>query len=215
MEFHKIKKTKINPKILTKKKITQKVYIYSSRSQTNISAINKFPNQSENFTERTKNTNELTPVQSKNISLMENAKNKIKEKRETKGIIKNIPPSSLVINLHPKYQKKQPIKKNMSQIKNPNPMKQIEYQYQIQSLNSSQKSNPISIKNNSKNNSKEKNSNSSFIIPSLYNHMNLSSNNTNNNVNVNKKELEIEINSDFEEQTPKIRYHRTKNIVLF
>ena len=45
--------------------------------------------------------------------------------------------------------------------------------------------------------------------------MNLSSNNINNNVNANKKELEIEINSDFEEQTPKIRYHRTKNIVLF
>ena len=212
MEFHKNVKTKTKPEILTKKKIIQKACIFPSHSQRSIQTINQSQSQiqNKNLTERILKRNDLEPInQNKNESLIENVKRKINEKIDTNGLINNVPSSSLVINLHPKYQKKQIIKKNFSQIRNPNPTKQIDYQYQIQSLNSSQKSNPNSIKNTSKNNSKEKNSNSSIIIPSLYMHR--SSHNINKNSNLNNNEVEIEINhEDDEERTPKIRFHRTK-----
>ena len=196
MEFHKKSITRKKPKIITKKKMAQKTHFISSHSQSNIPKINQVNLEKESLTEKN--------AKNKKSPLIENVKKQINEKIDATNLLKNVVPSSLVINLHPKYQIKRPIQKVYSQIKNPNPLKQIEYQQQIQSLHSSQKSipnsNQVNANINSKNNSKDKNS--------LYMHRSA----TNiKNINTNSNELEIEINQDQDTETsPKIRYHRPR-----
>ena len=215
MEFHKKLITRKKPEIITKKKITPKTHFFSSHSQSNIPKIKQFNLGKESLTEKNVK-NKISPdFNNENSSLIENVKKQINEKIDATNLIKNVTPSSLVINLHPKYQIKRPIQKAYSQIRNPNPLKQIEYQQQFQSLHSSQKSNPnsnqIKANTNSINDSKDKNSNSSCgFIPPLYMHH--SANNI-KNINMNNNELEIEINQEQDQDTetsPKIRYHRPR-----
>ena len=212
MEFHKKINNIKKPEIITKKKITPKIRIFSSHSQSNIPAIKQFNTGNQSLTEKknilNKNSTDIKK-ENENNSIIENVKMKINEKIDTNSLIGNVP-SSLVINLRPKYEIKRPINK-YAQIKNPNPLKQFEYQQQLQSLHSSQKSIPNSIVINanasSNNNSGEKNSNSSVGIPPLYVHRSASNlNKANNNYN---NEMEIEINGD-EETSPKVRYHRPR-----
>ena len=210
MEFHKKMNIKKRPEIITKKKITPKMHIFSSHSQSNIPTIKQFNIENQSLTEKNALYKNKADIKNENNTLIENVKKKVNKKTDRNDLINNIP-SSLVINLRPKYQIKRPVKK-YNKIKNPNPLKQFEYQQQIQSLHSSQKSIPNSIIVNanriSSNNSKEKNNyNSSIGISPLYIHRSASNiNNINNN---NKIELEIEINGE-EEKYPKIRYHRPR-----
>ena len=205
MEFHKKIDVRQKPKIITKKKIVPKVRIFASHSQSNIPTMKQFQSRNENLAKKKSN---------KDTSLIESVKRKINEKIDATRLIKNVPTSSLVINLRPKYQMQRPIKKYSAQVRNPNPMKQIEYQVQIQSLDSSQKSiqNSMQINagsnnaNTSKNNSKGKISNSSLGVSPLYINRSLKNLNNENNNN----ELEIEINPENEEKSQKIRYHRTR-----
>ena len=216
MEFHKNLITRKKPEIITKKKIPQKTHFISSHSQSNIPKINQIHLGAESLTEKNVKNKNSPDFNNENSSLIENVKKKINEKIDTTGLIKNVQPSSLVIDLHPKYQIKRPIKKTSSQIRNPNPLKQFEYHQQIQSLHSSQKSNPnsnqINANTNSKNDSKDKNSNSSYgFFHPIYMHR--SANNIKKNLNMNNNELEIEINQDQEQNSeisPKIRYHRPR-----
>ena len=212
MEFHKKINNIKKPEIITKKKITPKIRIFSSHSQSNNPAIKRFNTGNQSLTEKknilNKNSTDIKK-ENENNSIIENVKMKINEKIDTNSLIGNVP-TSLVINLRPKYEIKRPINK-YAQIKNPNPLKQFEYQQQLQSLHSSQKSIPNSIVINanasSNNNSGEKNSNSSVGIPPLYVHRSASNlNKANNNYN---NEMEIEINGD-EETSPKVRYHRPR-----
>ena len=210
MEFHKKINIKKRPEIITKKKITSKMNIFSSHSQSNIPTIKQFNIENQSLTEKNALYKNEADIKNENNTLIENVKKKVNKKTDRSDLINNIP-SSLVINLRPKYQIKRPVKK-YNKIKNPNPLKQFEYQQQIQSLYSSQKSIPNSIIVNanriSSNNSKEKNNyNSSIGISPLYIHRSASNiNNINNN---NNNELEIEINGE-EKKYPKIRYHRPR-----
>ena len=206
MEFHKQSKTKKRPEIIPKKRISLQVPIFTSYSQSNIPKTNQILIGKPNLTENNLKEIQSIDYKNENTSLIENVKQKINKKIDTNGFIYNVPSSSLVINLQPKYQLKRPIKKYSSQIKNPNPIKQIEYQ-QIQSMNSSQRSIPnsmlVNFNANSKNNSQEKYSNSSIGISPIY--LNRSA----NNINKNNNEMEIEVNSS-KENSPKIRYHRPR-----
>ena len=213
MEFHKKLIARKKPEIITKKKIAPRTHFISSHSPSNIPKINQVNLEKESLTEKDVKNKKSPDFNNENSSLIENVKKQINEKIDATGLIKNVVPSSLVINLHPKYQIKRPIKKTYSQIRNPNPLKQVEYQQQIQSLHSSQKSipnsNQVNANTNSKNDSKDKNSNSSYgNIPPHYMHRSA----TNiKNINTNSNELEIEINQDQDTETsPKIRYHRPR-----
>ena len=207
MEFHKQPKATKRPDIITKKRINPQAHIFSSYSHSNYPTTSQFFLGRTNLTEKNLKQIQTIDFRNENPSLIENVKQKINRKLDTNDLIYNIPPTSLAINLQPKYQIKRPIKKYSTQIKNPNPLKQIEYQ-QIQSMNSSQGSIPnsllINFKTNSKTNSQEKNSNSSIGISPIY--LNRSA-----NINKNNNEMEIEINSS-EEKSPKIRYHRPRKI---
>ena len=213
MEFHKNLFKRKKPEIITKKKITPKTHFFSSHSNSNIPEIKQINLEKESLTEKNVKNKNSPDFNNENSSLIENVKKQINEKIDATNIIKNAPSSSLVIDLHPKYQIKRPIKKTSSQIRNPNPLKQIEYQQQIQSLHSSKKSIPnhnyINDNSNSKNDSKEKNSNSSYgNIPPLYMHR---STNNIKNANMNSNELDIEINQDQNVETSsKVRYHRPR-----
>ena len=197
MEFHKNIYSNKKPEIITKKQISPTAGIIPSRSQPIIPTMKQFQIQEQVLTEKNINNNE---------NINENVREKINGK-DMPVPIKKYPSSSLAINLLPKYRIKRPMKKYYNQIRNPNPLKQMEYQKQVQSLHSSLKSNPNSIianyNNSSKNNSKEKISNSPLVSPL---HVYHSANNFNN---MNNNEYEIEINDD-EETTPKVRYHRHK-----
>ena len=214
MEFHRKINMNNKPEIIKKKKITPKARIFSGNFQPNYYSIkqNNYPNHvlTYNNIKYIKDTSSLE-YKTENKSLIENVKAKINKKIDTTELVQNMPSSSsLVINLRPQYKVKRPMK-TYTQIRNPDPTKQKEYQLQFQSLHSSQVSVPNSsfiIKSNvnSKTNSKEKNSNSSYVgqSPNVYMH-----NSTSNINRTNNNELEIEINPDVEE-SPKIRYHRTK-----
>ena len=217
MEFHKKINTKHKPDTADKKKLVSKTRYFPSHSQSNVPSIRQYQFKNQTLTEKNIPDNIFLSQNRENPSMIENVKKKISERINTSGLIHNVPPSSLVINLRPKYNSRQPMKKYYSQIKNANPMKQMEYQHQFQSLTSSQKSIPnsyyVTANHNSNSNSKEKNSNSSTGLKNL--HLHRSENRFRNNIhntNSNSNELEIEINNDEdnEETSPKIRYHRPR-----
>jgi len=217
MEFHKKINTKHKPDTADKKKLVSKTRYFPSHSQSNVPSIRQYQFKNQTLTEKNIPDNIFLSQNRENPSMIENVKKKISERINTSGLIHNVPPSSLVINLRPKYNSRQPMKKYYSQIKNANPMKQMEYQHQFQSLTSSQKSIPnsyyVTANHNSNSNSKEKNSNSSTGLKNL--HLHRSENRFRNNIhntNSNSNELEIEINydEDNEETSPKIRYHRPR-----
>ena len=189
MEFHKNLKTKNKPDIITKKKIAPKARIFSSLSQSNLQTGKQNKSHNRNITETL--NKDMPKFNKKYVS------------------------SSLVINLRPKHQVKKPVNIYNNQIRNPNPMKQLEYQLQFQSLNSSKMSIPstniINANVNSRTNSKDKNSNSSLIGIQPRLHVHRSANNINC---ANNNELEIEINPD-EDQSPKHRYHRSRKFSPF
>ena len=217
MEFHKKINTKHKPDTADKKKLVSKIRYFPSHSQSNVSSIRQYQFKNQTLTEKNIPDNIFLSQNRENPSMIENVKKKISERINTSGLIHNVPPPSLVINLRPKYNSRQPMKKYYSKIKNANPMKQMEYQHQFQSLTSSQKSIPnsyyVTANHNSNSNSKEKNSNSSTGLKNL--HLHRSENRFRNNIhniNSNSNELEIEINNDEdnEETSPKIRYHRPR-----
>jgi hypothetical protein len=217
MEFHKKINTKHKPDAVAKKKLGSKTRYFPSHSQSNVPSIRQYQFKNQTLTEKNIPDNKFLSQNRESPSMIENVKKKINERINTSGLIHNVPASSLVINLRPKYNSRQPVKKYYSQIKNANPMKQMEYQHQFQSLTSSQKSIPnsyyVTANPNSNSNSKEKNSNSSTGLKNI--HLHRSENRFRNNIhntNSNSNELEIEINNDEdnEETSPKIRYHRPR-----
>ena len=217
MEFHKKINTKHKPDTIAKKKLSSKTRYFPSHSQSNVPSIRQYQFKNQTLTEKNIPDNIFLSQNRESPSMIENVKKKINERINTSGLIHNVPASSLVINLRPKYNSRQPVKKYYSQIKNANPMKQMEYQHQFQSLTSSQKSIPnsyyVTANPNSNSNSKEKNSNSSTGLKNI--HLHRSENRFRNNIhntNSNSNELEIEINNDEdnEETSPKIRYHRPR-----
>ena len=52
MEFHKKMNIKKRPEIITKKKITPKMHIFSSHSQSNIPTIKQFNIENQSLTEK-------------------------------------------------------------------------------------------------------------------------------------------------------------------
>ena len=217
MEFHKKINTKHKPDTEAKKKLSSKTRYFPSHSQSNVPSIRQYQFKNQTLTEKNIPDNIFLSQNRDNPSMVENVKKKISERINTSGLINNAPETPLVINLRPKYNSRQPMKKYYSQIKNANPMKQMEYQHQFQSLTSSLKSIPnsyyVTANPNSNTNSKEKNSNSSTGLKNI--HLYHSENRFRNNIqntNSNSNELEIEINNDEdnEETSPKIRYHRPR-----
>jgi hypothetical protein len=209
MEFHKEIRTKKKPEIITKKKIAPKARIFSSYSQSNLQTVKKNEVNNPNYKENLIQGKQKLHSKNDNKSLIDNIRTNINENIDKNDKRKHLPSSSLVINLRPKHLVKRP-NNIYNQIRNPNPMKQMEYQYQLQSLHSSQMSIPstniFNANANSKTNSKDKKSNSSMIGMPPRLHMYRSANNINS---INNNELEIEINPS-EEQTIKRRYHRSR-----
>ena len=110
MEFHKKINIKKRPEIITKKKITSKMNIFSSHSQSNIPTIKQFNIENQSLTEKNALYKNEADIKNENNTLKENVKKKVNKKTDRSDLINNIP-SSLVINLRPKYQIKRPVKK--------------------------------------------------------------------------------------------------------